>query len=61
MSEKMGTPPTTAHGTTGMMAFCVAFENVDKATGWLTGPEYGGVLEKRDTVSTFNMAAVPAI
>ena len=61
MAEKMGMKVTKSTGTTGQMAFVLQFDDFDKATGWFTGPEYAGVIEKRDQVADFNMAVVGAM
>ena len=42
------------------MAFILEFESFDKAMGWFTGPEYAGVISKRDEVADFRMAVVEA-
>merc|ERR1719218_479388 len=54
----MKVTPSKGFGITGMMAFMLEFESLEKATGWFTGPEYAAVIEKRDSVATFNMAVV---
>ena len=61
MAEKMGMKVTKTFGKTGMMAFVLEFDSFDKAMGWFTGPEYAGVISKRDEVADFNMAVVQVL
>ena len=60
LAAKMGMKESKGFGETGQMAFMLEFESFEKAMGWFTGPEYAGVLSKRDEVADFRMAVVEA-
>jgi len=58
MGAKAGGSFAPEGQSTGQMAFVLQFESFDKAQGWFTGPEYGGVLTVRDELSDFRMVVV---